>query len=451
MIAAPVFAADLDGNALLNLLVRKGIVTEGEAARLRSEVSSPAPAAGRPAETPKSKISQLPDSVTAVKISGDFRGRFEENNADESSYSTRDRYRYRLRLGATMSFVDNFDVGVRFASGNPLFNPGGTLVGGAPITANQDFNSLESRKFLWIDAAYARWTPIKNEASKVSATFGKMDNPFALSPMVWDADIDPEGGALQFDHKINDQHAIRATAAFFVLDEINQGIGAVPSLRPTDDPYVYGGQVSLESKWSPALETSVGVAGFDIINKGSLSSKVQPYYNSGTSRDPVTGVLKYPMRPLIGTASATWKVPQFPLYAGSFPIKVSGEYMKNNGARSENRAYRVGVGLGKAGRQHAWEFNYRYQRLEADAWFDALVDDDNGAFYMTGNAQLIGTGKANGWFGGTNVKGHWFQATYSLTDYLNLTFTGYFNKLILNAPAGKSDAGHFFADLMWRF
>src|SRR5205807_2696976 len=110
-------------------------------------------------------------------------------------------------------------------------------------------------------------------------------------------------------------HALRAISAFFVLDEINQGVGAVPSLKPTHDPYVYGGQVSLDSKWSSEFETSVGVAAFDIVNRSSLSSKVQPYYNSGTSRDTATGILKYRIHPVIGSASATWKVPEFPLYA----------------------------------------------------------------------------------------------------------------------------------------
>ncbi len=441
-------AADIDGNALLNLLVQKGVVTGDEAARLRTELTAKP---DKPAEAAKSKVAALPDSVSGVKIGADFRARFEQNNADDSSFFTRNRYRYRMRIGATTTFVDNFDVGVRIASGNPLFNPGGTLVGGSPITANQDLNSLESRKFLWIDAAYAKWTPIKNDEAKLSATVGKMDNPFALSPMIWDADIAPEGGALQLDNKLSAQHSLRTTGAFFVLDEVNQGVGAVPSIKPTHDPYVYGGQASLESKWSSDFETSIGVAGFDISNRSSLSSKVQPYYNSGTSRDAASGVLKYKIHPVIGTASATWKMPQFPGYAGAFPIKASGEWMRNSGAPTQNKAYRLGLNLGKAGKRDAWEFNYRYQRLEADAWFDALVDDDNGAFYLTGNPQLVGTGKANGWFGGTNVKGHWFQFTYSPTDYLNLTATWYLNELIVNAPSGKSDAGHFFFDAMWKF
>ena len=98
---------------------------------------------------------------------------------------------------------------------------------------------------------------------------------------------------------------------------------------------------------------------------------------------------------------------------------------------------------------------YRYQRLEADAWFDALVDDDNGAFYGAGNPQLAGTGKVNGWFGGTNTKGHQIVATYSFTDFLNFTFIYYLNEAIIDAPASAADTrsktGHFMADLNWKF
>ena len=125
--------------------------------------------------------------------------------------------------------------------------------------------------------------------------------------------------------------------------------------------------------------------------------------------------------------------------------------MDNPAAPSNNQAWRAGVTFGKAGKKHAWEIAYRYQRLEADAWFDALVDDDNGAFYAINHPQLVGTGKAFGWFGGTNVRGHLFQATYAVTDYLTLAFTFYLNDLIIDVPGQSSRAQHFMADAMWRF
>lgn len=431
-------------DALLNKLVDKGILTQTEAADLRTESTNAAP------KSFASKISGSP-WIEGIKFGGDFRGRFEENNADNSAYDTRDRFRYRLRFGATMTLEDNFEIGLRLASGDPM--TGGAInanPGGQPITANQTMNSLESRNFIWIDTAYAKWTPIRNADWIVSALFGKMDNPFQLSNMIWDYDIDPEGGAIQITHRINDQHTLKGNGAFFVLDEINQGVNSVPTLNPTHDPYVYGFQALLESKWTPKFETTLGVAVFDIVHSDSLSAKAQPFYNSGNTRD-TNGFVLYNYNPIIGTASATYKLDGFPLYTGEFPVKAIGEFMENPGAPANNEAFRLGGTLGKAGKRGTWEISYRYQRLEADSWFDALVDDDNGAFYATGNPQMTGTGKTSGWYGGTNVRGHLVQGVYSFTDFFNFTFTYYLNELIINAPGQSSDASHFMADLNWKF
>ena len=431
-------------DALLDKLVEKGILTTKEANELKQETDKGFNTAMQ------SKLG-IPDWVTAIKLGGDFRGRFEENNAVSTAYSDRDRFRYRLRFGAVVSLENNFDIGLRLASGNPM--TGGAInsnPGGSSVSANTDFNSLDSRKFIWIDAAFARWTPLKTGEWTLSGTIGKMDNPFQLSNMVWDYDINPEGGALQLAFHPSDKHALKMNSGIFVLDEINQGVGAIPTLNPNHDPYLYGAQVVWEGKWHPRFETALGVAGFNIVHKDSLNAKAQPLYNSGNTRD-VNGFLAYNMNPIVGTASATYKLTSFPGYAGEFPIKVLGEYIDNPGAASNHSGYRVGVGLGKGGKKGTWELNYRYQRLDADAWLDALVDDDNGAYYAAGNPQLVGTGKTSGWFGGTNVRGHLVQASYFFTDYLNLSFTYYLNDLIINAPGQTSDASHFMADLMWKF
>jgi hypothetical protein len=438
-----------ESDALLQKLVQKGILTTHEAEELGKESKE---------EARKDWVAGagMPDWIKGMKLYGDFRGRFEQNNADNDLYTDRNRYRYRLRLGATVSMLDNFEIGFRVASGNPQTNPGGTLVGGSPVTANQDLNSLESRKFLWIDAAYAKWAAIKNDTFTLTGTIGKMDNPFQLSNMVYDYDINPEGAALQAIYNIDQKHTLKGIAAFFVLDELNQGnptgatLPAGTNINGSHDPYLWGAQAVLESKWTKQFDTSVGAAVFVIDDREALSAKAQPFYNAGNSRD-ANGFLKYNYNPIIGSAAATYKFDSAPLYPGQFPIKLTGEYMNNPAAPSDNEAWRVGITIGKAGKKGQWEINYRYQRLEADAWFDALVDDDNGGFYGTGNPQLAGTGRTSGWFGGTNVKGHQVIATYSFTDFLNFTFIYYDNELIINAPGQKSDAGHFMADLNWRF
>ncbi len=438
-----------ESDALLQKLVQKGILTTKEADDLSKEGKE---------ETRKDWVAGagMPDWVKSMKIYGDFRGRFEQNSASNELYTDRDRFRYRLRLGATVNMLENFEVGFRVSSGNPQTNPGGVLVGGSPVTANQDLNSLETRKYLWIDAAYARWSAIKNDTFTLTGTIGKMDNPFQLSNMVYDYDIDPEGAALQATYNLNEKHTLKGIGAFFVLDELNQGnpsgstLPAGTSINGSHDPYVYGAQVLLESKWTKQIDTTIGLAAFVIDDREALSAKAQPFYNAGNTRD-ANGFLQYNYNPIIGSASATYKFASAPLYPGQFPIKVAGEIMDNPAAPNNNEGWRLGLTLGKAGKKGTWELNYRYQRLEADAWFDALVDDDNGGFYGTGNPQLTGTGRANGWFGGTNVEGHQVIATYSFTDFVNFTFIYYNNELIINAPGQKSDAGHFMADLNWKF
>ena len=91
--------------------------------------------------------------------------------------------------------------------------------------------------------------------------------------------------------------------------------------------------------------------------------------------------------------------------------------------------------------------SYRYQYLEANAWYDQVVDDDNFAYY-----QSAPVGGSSGIFGGTNMKGHLIKLNYSLTDALTLTFTCYVNDLINPVPGNpQSHALHAMADIMWKF
>ena len=59
-----------------------------------------------------------------------------------------------------------------------------------------------------MDTAYGKWTPINDGTWMLAATIGKMDQPFQVTPMVFDPDYTPEGAALQATYKINDNHSI---------------------------------------------------------------------------------------------------------------------------------------------------------------------------------------------------------------------------------------------------
>ena len=96
-------------DALLNKLVDKGILSTKEAEDLRKETQK---------DAVKSEPSKhgMPDWVTALKLSGDFRARYEGHYYDTPDAVTRDRLRYRLRLGMTATLQDHFEIGVRLAS-----------------------------------------------------------------------------------------------------------------------------------------------------------------------------------------------------------------------------------------------------------------------------------------------------------------------------------------------
>lgn len=428
-------------DSLINSLVKKGILTEQEAKDLKAEGDKDFTKA-------YSKKSGLPDWVTSLKFNGDFRGRYEGHYVDNQAYIDRHRYRYRLRFGATATLLDNFEVGLRLASAN-LITQGGTARGGNPVSANTDLGLGESRKFIFVDAAYGKWTPIRNKEWTLSGTIGKMDNPFALSSMVFDYDLQLEGAALQTAHNFNDQHSLKLNSGVFVLDEFNQA-GGNTGVSPSHDPYFVGAQLLWEAKWTPKIETALGVSAFNIGKLDALNDTTEPNINAGNTR--FAGQFANHFNPIVGNAAFTYKLDSFPAYQGAFPIKLAGEFIHNPAAPSSNSGWWGGVTFGKANRKRNWELFYRYQRLESDAWYEEFPDDDNGAFYAAAHPLLAGSANGANYYGGTNVKGHLVKASYSLTDFATLSLTYYLNNLITDVPGGSvNGAGHIMVDLMFKF
>jgi hypothetical protein len=420
-------------DALIDKLVDKGILSVNEANDLRDE-------SDKDFKTAFQTKTGMPDWVTGYKISGDFRGRFEQFTGDNNSLVDRTRLRYRVRFGIAVSLMDNLEAGFRLGSGDAK-GVGSQAAAGNPLSNNSTLQDNFTKKMVYIDTAYGKWTPVNANGWLLSTTIGKMDNPFSFTPMVFDPDLTPEGAVVQGGYAFNDVHSLAFTAGAFVLDEESGS---------THDPFMYGGQILWNAKWSPKWASSVGVGGFQIGSPGQLTTANVPYVNQGNTRT-AGGVLINNYNPIIADANVTYTLDSFPLYAGAFPIKLAGEYIDNPGASSNNSGYWLGVTFGKSGTRRTWDLSYRYEYLEADAWYDQLVDDDNGAFY-----QASPSAGSAGYFGGTNVKGHLVKFNYSFTDSFTFTATCFVNDLI-NATVYNhvkeptSSAIHFMADLMWKF
>jgi hypothetical protein len=448
MALTPNTHAQTSVDALLNKLEQKGILTVDEAKELKTENQQDSTNDFNKAMNSKF---QMPDWVTSYKLYGDLRGRYDEvaSTDDNKTFVERNRFRYRLRAGVVVSMKDNLEAGFSITSGDAAPTTGGYGGGGGqPLSNNSTLQDNGTKKNVYIDTAYGKWTALNSDGWLLSATIGKMYNPLQFTYMVFDPDWTPEGAALQGGYTFNNQHSILVNGAAFVED---QEVGGTDkgSVRA---PALFGGQTAWNANWTRRIGTSLGIGGYAIVNATNLTTANVPYVNQGNTRT-AGGVLVNNYTPIIADACVTYKLDSFPLYPGTFPIKLAGEYINNVGANqnNNNQGYWVGIMFGKSGKKHAWDISYRYEYLEADATYDQMVDDDNGAYY-----QNAPRGGAVGYYGGTNLKGSLIKANYSITDALTFSFTCYLNELInpgLNASAGepKNSAMHVMADLMWKF
>src|SRR4051812_19931596 len=193
MVSTVTIARGQDSGALLDLLVRKKIITDQEAEEVRADLTKEA------ASTSAGKL-KLSAPITELELYGDARLRYEvrtgevgpPNTVDSpGDNSQRDRARYRLRLGLRGVLLDDWFFGIRLETSQ---NPRSTNVtfGGdsssGPFAKNDDGIN--------VGQAYLGYKGFR----EVTLTAGRMPNPFVTTSMVWDPDINPEGMAEQWKH-----------------------------------------------------------------------------------------------------------------------------------------------------------------------------------------------------------------------------------------------------------
>jgi hypothetical protein len=419
-------------DALIDKLVSKGILTTDEAKDLREE-------SDKDFKTAFQAKTGMPDWVNGYKIYGDFRGRFEDINTYDANTSTRDRFRYRLRAGLTVYMQNDLETGFRLTSDE---DAKGNNTGGDPISGNTTMTGNGSKKFIYVDLAYGKWSPLHEDGWEGNVTFGKMENPFTLSDLVFDGDYTPEGGAIQLGYALTDIHTLRFNGGGFALYEAS---------GTSYDSYMLGSQLRLESKWNNQWATSVGGSYFNLLHSGNLTTANEPNSNAGNWRT-AGGVLENPFTLAEVDASVTYTLESFPMYNGAFPIKLAGDFINNTSAQdNQDTGYSAGVTFGKAGKKGLWEVSYRYKYLEANAWYEELVDSDTGAYY---GAAYNNSPTGKGYFAGTNIKGHVFKGTYNLTDSFSFGVTYLLTCLIQQPNAAQSydsGTGRLQVDAVWKF
>jgi len=131
----------------------------------------------------------LSSGVTEMKLYGDLRFRYQGDEfhpvveVPALATTDRNRFRFRLRIGADVQLGDQFFAGVTLASGQPS------------DSNNQTYTEGYDNYSIYIDKAFAGWEP----NDWFTFVIGKQANPFYTTDLVWSPDLTPNGAVETID------------------------------------------------------------------------------------------------------------------------------------------------------------------------------------------------------------------------------------------------------------
>jgi hypothetical protein len=374
------FAAEID--VLVNKLVEKGVLTQGEAQQLVTEAKEETRK-----EIAQGKNETLPKWLQTTKFSGDMRIRYQgEDHSSGVNNATRhrDRGRFRLRYGFEMKPNELMKVGFKMATGENKTN------GPEQTSTNQTFTNSFQNKPIWVDQAYVEYRPFGNQdltlLKDMKLVGGKFANPFYTTDLVWDSDINPEGGYAQFTPSFGAAINPFLTIGFLPIGE---------SSSDSNDPFLFAAQGGLGGVVM-TRPYKVGVSYYNYENvKGNAWNTYSANYTPTINNSLDGTLLKYDFNILqvVGEFSPI----DLTLLGNSLPLTILGDYAKNLGDSNikEDTAWLAGIKLGKAKDKGTWEVFYNYRQIGQDAVLATINDSD---FHL----------------GGVASKGHKMGLTYAV-------------------------------------
>jgi hypothetical protein len=400
-----------DSGALLDLLVRKGLITDQEAEDVRADLVK------ENASISAGKL-KLSTPITELELYGDARVRYEVRSGKTGppdpinppgNTFQRDRARYRLRIGLRGTLVDDWFFGIRLETST---NPRSTnITFGDDSQVNGPFSKDSDR--ISVGQAYFGYKGVRD----LTLTAGKMANPFITSTMVWDPDINPEGLAEQWKHTCNlsfgggesspgsmskdGKSMTPATAseptkmsidvfanfAQFVYDDTNpeNPIGPSPDGLPDDDSFLLGWQVGAKFNFPHSRYFQIAPT---IYNYTGTGDGFATHFVGDPTFVDDTGAKITPNQTGVNNLLVFDLPMEFGFAVGELPMRIFGEYARNFSGEERARAaghpdqtdqvnaYQVGLGIGKVKEKHSWELRGFWQHAEQFSLDPNLVDSD---------------------------------------------------------------------------
>lgn len=362
----------------------------------------------------------------------------------------RNRERLRARLGFAVDVAGGFTAGMRIATGND----------NNPVTENQTFGASGNAQggdfakySLWLDRAFIKYQSSGESGPPFWMTFGRFDNPFFSTSLIWANDIGFDGFAASIPVKANlsgrpagDFKPFLVAGAFPIFNtDLNYATNS-PTKFKSYDKWLYAGQLGFDAKISDDFQLKVAAALYEYKNiEGHLSSPYTPLTTSDAGDTDASrpsfaqnGNTYMALRDIVpGPLNNNGAIDQFQYYGLATPfrefalteglyynhfepfqISLVSEWVRNlafkraavaaNAVNNGGASNFVGGNTGwittlKFGSNIIdqfgdWSASVGYRRVESDAVVDAFTDADFGGDLL-----------------GTNLKGFTLAASLGLS------------------------------------
>lgn len=174
-------------------------------------------------------------------------------------------FRLRARLGMKAVISPEWTAGIRIGTGSD----------NNPVSTTQNLGGGFAKKDIWLDQGYLNWKP----TDELTLTGGRFANPFMSTDMLYSNDLNFDGVAAIFDHKLNRDWGVFGTVGAFPVDYTNDTTTSNGfDKEESDNKWLYGAQ--LGAKWAinsnNRLKGALAYYRFDDI-QGQRSSPCEPW------------------------------------------------------------------------------------------------------------------------------------------------------------------------------
>lgn len=364
-------------------------------------------------------------------------------------------FRLRARLGMKAVISEEWTAGIRIGTGSD----------NNPVSTTQNLGGGFAKKDIWLDQGYLTWKPM----DELTLTGGRFANPFMSTDMLYSNDLNFDGVAAIFDHKLNRDWGVFGTVGAFPVDYTNDTSSSNGfDKEESDNKWLYGAQ--LGAKWAinsnNRLKGALAYYRFDDI-QGQRSSPCEPwagapgcdsdgtraaFMQKGNSVFLLRDITPNPLNPsatpqpqFVGLASefnlldlnVVWDadLPQ------DFKLRSQGNYIHNlsydEGDMRKRSAGQIVNNLDSSGEIESGANAWMVQFTLGNALDLTRKGDWNlfaGYKYIQPDALPDGFNDSSFHLGGTNAKGYFMGGNYGLAKNVSATGRWMSTEAVYGAP-----------------